>query len=141
MALNQVPVKTISNVNKTSCSLHCILHPDCYYFNLQRDTGTWELLEFITDPSLLETKTGWDFIHTNLYAKALCNLKFILLQLQQRIGRTRSFPSVSFQVFTMIRNIIGKHPVNLRCRFEYGETKNGKNYHLDCLYSSVLKTF
>lgn len=81
---------------------------------------------------ITETKTGWDFIHTNLYAKAVCNLKFILLQLQQRIGRTRSFPSVSFQVFTMIRNIIGKHPVNLRCRFEYVEKKNGKNYQLDC---------
>ena len=56
MALNQVPLKTISNVNKTSCSLYCTVHRDCYYFNLQRNTGTCELLEFITDPSYWKQK-------------------------------------------------------------------------------------
>ena len=101
MALNQVPVKTLSNVNKTSCSLHCILHPDCYYFNLQRDTGICELLEFITDPSLLETKAGWDFIHTNLYSKAVCNLKFILDLLQHRTAVDRK---LSYCVFSGIQN-------------------------------------
>ena len=99
MALNQVPLKTISNVNKTSCSLYCTVHRDCYYFNLQRNTGTCELLEFITDPSLLETKTGWDFIHTNLYAKAVRNLKFIysfFLQNRDNLSTTICFSFSDF---------------------------------------------
>ena len=101
MALNQVPVTTLSNINRTSCSLHCVLHPDCYYFNLQRDTGICELLEFIVDPSLLEAKTGWDFIHTNLYSKAVCKLNFVLHLLECRTGVTTK---LSCCVFSGVQN-------------------------------------
>ena len=129
MALNQVPLKTISNVNKTSCSLYCTVHRDCYYFNLQRNTGTCELLEFITDPSLLETKTGWDFIHTNLYAKAVRNLKFIY-SIFYKIETIWVWRSVSvFLIFWMTNPFLANVPI-------YTTWKNQKLIFFRCFQSA-----
>lgn len=71
-----MPLKTIYNLNKTSCSLHCTLHPICYFFNFERESGTCELLEYFAEP-LLEVKSGWDFIRTVINTKAVSNFKLV----------------------------------------------------------------
>ena len=69
-------LKTIYSLNKTSCSLHCTLHPICYFFNFERESGTCELLEYFTEP-LLEGKSGWDFIRTVINTKAVSNFELV----------------------------------------------------------------
>ena len=39
-------------------------------------SGIHHLLEFQMDPVLFQTKTGWDFVYTNIFTKSVLNGKF-----------------------------------------------------------------
>ena len=63
-------------MNKTSCSLYCVLHAVCYLFNFYWSFGIHNLLEFQMDPVLFQTKTGWDFVYANIFTKSVLKGRF-----------------------------------------------------------------